>query len=111
MDNDHDILKQFGGKAQNELNSVLKLDEDLDDREQMAFIKSTYADFDNLPSMKLTKKFCFYNNFVSNGRIVTTKYATFLSKLYFLILKLSDFKKNFELENVRTTKYFDIKMF
>ena len=60
MDNDHDILKQFGGKAQNELNSVLKLDEDLDDREQMAFIKSTYADFDNLPSMKLTKKFCFY---------------------------------------------------
>ena len=26
----------------------------------MAFIKSTYADFDNLPSMNLTKKFCFY---------------------------------------------------
>ena len=60
MDRDHEILKQFGGKIQNELNSVLKLDEDHDDREQMAFIKSTYADFDSLPSMKLTKKFSFY---------------------------------------------------
>ena len=59
MDN-HDILKQFGGTLKHELNNVLKLDDDHEDRERMAFIRSTYADFDNLPSMKLTKKFSFY---------------------------------------------------
>ena len=32
MDKDHDILKQFGGIVQNELNTVLKLDEDNEDR-------------------------------------------------------------------------------
>ncbi len=56
MDN-HDILKQFGGTLKHELNNVLKLDEDHEDRERMAFIRSTYADFDSLPSMKITKKF------------------------------------------------------
>ena len=60
MDNNHDILKQFGGTVQNELNNVLKLDEDREDRERMAFIRSTYTDLDGLPSMKLTKKFSFY---------------------------------------------------
>jgi len=60
MDKDHDILKQFGGIVQNELNTVLKLDEDNEDRERMAFIKSTYADLDSLPSIKLTKKFSFF---------------------------------------------------
>ena len=61
MDKDHEILKQFGGIVQNELNKVLKLDEDREDRDQMSFIKSTYADLDSLPSIKLTKKFSFFH--------------------------------------------------
>ena len=60
MDKNHEILKQFGGIVQNELNKVLKLDEDEADRETMAFIKSTYVDLDSLPSIKLTKKFSFF---------------------------------------------------
>ena len=60
MDNTHDILKQFGGAFKNELNNALKLDDDQEDRERMTFIRSTYADFDSLPSMKITKKFSFY---------------------------------------------------
>ena len=60
MDNTHEILKQFGGTIKNELNNALKLDNDPEDRERMEFIRSTYADLENLPSMKITKKFSFY---------------------------------------------------
>ena len=42
MDNKEDILKQFGGIAKHEFNNVLKLDEDPEDRERMAFVRSTF---------------------------------------------------------------------
>ena len=83
MDKDHEILKQFGGIVQNELNKVLKLDEDSEDRDRMSFIKSTYADLDSLPSLKITKKISFFILSI-NMQSIGAKFNNLLVFLTFL---------------------------
>ena len=57
MDNDTEILKQFGGFNVNDLNHTLRLNDDSLDEDRMVFNKSSYVDINDLSSVWLGNRF------------------------------------------------------
>ena len=53
MDNDNDVLENFGGVLANELNNALKLDDDTQESERIKFSHSPYIDINNLSTLNL----------------------------------------------------------
>ena len=83
MDNDDDILKQFGGSIANDLNNALKIDGDKEDSERITFTHSPYIDINNFSSYKLPNKTNF-NVLSINIQSVGAKFNTLLPFLTIL---------------------------
>ena len=83
MDNDGDILKNFGGLLANDLNSALKLDDDIHDSARMIFNHSPYVDINDLSSINLPGNRHF-NVLSVNIQSINSKFNSLLGFLQIL---------------------------
>ena len=86
MDNDAEVLKHFGGVMANNLNTTLKIDDDIQDSERMSFCHSPYVDINSISSFKLPKN--------STLNIMTINIQSISAKFNSLVAFLSILNEN-----------------